>query len=299
MNTVEADRGERKLSLQLVLAAAGTIILWASAFPGIRAGLVGYAPVHLVLLRFLVASLALLLIAPFARIRVPQWRHMPTFVLLGLTGVTTYNLALSFGETHVSAGAASLLVNTGPIFTALLAVLFLKERLLPWGWLGLLMSFSGAVVIVLTSTSALSLNPWATIILLAAVLQSTSFILQKPLYAYYRPLELTSYAIWCGTLLNLVFLPGLTADIRNASLNATVAVVYLGLFPAALAYLMWAVVLSHLPTNRAGSLLYAVPVMTVVISWAWLGEVPNGPTLLGGSLAIGGVLIVNTLGSMR
>lgn len=209
MSSAGAQGARSGLDLTLVLAAAVTLILWASAFPGIRAGLAGYEPAHLVVLRFLVASLALLLIAPFARVRVPQRRHLPHLLLLGGVGITAYNLALSWGETHVTAGAASLLVNTGPIFTALLALMFLGERLRPWGWLGLLVSFSGAGVIALTSGDGLALNPWALLVLLAAVLQASSFILQKPLFTHYRPLELTCYAIWGGTGLSLVFLPGL------------------------------------------------------------------------------------------
>lgn len=266
MSSAGAQGARSGLDLTLVLAAAVTLILWASAFPGIRAGLAGYEPAHLVVLRFLVASLALLLIAPFARVRVPQRRHLPHLLLLGGVGITAYNLALSWGETHVTAGAASLLVNTGPIFTALLALMFLGERLRPWGWLGLLVSFSGAGVIALTSGDGLALNPWALLVLLAAVLQASSFILQKPLFTHYRPLELTCYAIWGGTGLSLVFLPGLGGAVREAPLHATLAVVYLGLFPAALAYLAWAVVLSRLPAGRAGSLLYAVPVLAFGIA---------------------------------
>ena len=285
-----------KLEPQLVLAATTTLILWASAFPGIRAGLIGYAPGHLVLLRFIVASLVLLIVAPFTGVRVPKSQDVPKLALLGLIGITAYNLALSYGETHITSGVASLLVNTAPIFTALLAVLFLNERIRPWGWLGLMVSFAGAGIIALTSGEGFSLNPWALLVLLAAILQSSFFVLQKPLFAQYRPLEITCYVIWSGTLFSLGFLPGFVAAIGQAPVSATLAVVYLGVFPAALAYLTWAYVLSRLSASRTGSLLYAVPVLAFVIAWVWLRESPTLVSLLGGVLALAGVVIVNTLG---
>ncbi len=278
----------------LVLAVATTLILWASAFAGIRAGLTGYAPQHLVLLRFLVASFSLLVLAPFMGVRLPHKTHLFRLALLGFTGITAYSSALSFGQTQVSAGAASLLVNVGPIFTALLAATFLKERLTRRGSFGLLISFGGAAVIVLSTGSDFSLNPWALLVLLAAALQAASFIIQKPLSAHYKPFEITCYALWFGTLFSLSALPGFGDSVRSAPWRATLAVVYLGVCPAALAYVAWAYVLSRLPAGRAASYLYAVPVLAFFIAWVWLGEVPRLLTVLGGFLALGGVVLINT-----
>ena len=280
----------------LALAIATTLVLWASAFAGIRAGLAGYEPQHLVLLRFLTASLMLLVLAPFMGVRLPDRKDLRQLALLGFTGITAYNLALSYGETNVSAGAASLLINTGPIFTAILAALLLTEPLTRWGWMGLLVSFSGAGVIAFGSGDTLTLNPWALLVLLAAALQATSFIIQKPLAPLYKPFEITCYAIWTGTLFSLVALPGLSEAVRTAPLDATLAVIYLGICPAALAYVSWAYVLLRLPAGQASSFLYIVPILAFVIAWIWLGEVPEVLTLVGGCLALGGVVIINTLG---
>lgn len=124
-------------------------------------------------------------------------------------------------------------------------------------------------------------------------------IIQKRMLARYRPVEITTYAIWAGTLLLLPFSPGLPAAIRSAPLPDTLAVVYLGVGPAALAYATWAVVLSRLPASRASSILFVVPVVAFLIGWAWLGEVPTWLAVAGGALAMGGVATVNTLGRSR
>jgi drug/metabolite transporter (DMT)-like permease len=287
------------LDLRTLLALACTIVLWASAFVGIRAGLVAYSPAHLALLRFLVASLVLAAFAGATRMRLPRPRDIPRIALAGVIGITLYNLALNAGERSISAGAASLLVNTAPIWTALLAVTLLGERLRHWGWLGMGLSFAGAATIALGERGGLGLNWGAGLVLLAALAQSLYFVLQRPHLALYRPVEFAAYAIWAGTIGLLPFAPGLAATVAAAPPSATLAVLFLGVGPAALAYATWAAVLARVPAARAASMLYLVPGVAMLIAWIWLGELPSPLSLLGGALAIAGVAIVATLGRER
>jgi drug/metabolite transporter (DMT)-like permease len=87
--------------------------------------------------------------------------------------------------------------------------------------------------------------------------------------------------------------------VRNAPIADTLAVIYLGVGPAALAYVTWAVVLSRLPASRASSILFVVPVIAFLVGWVWLGETPTLNDLAGGVLAMGGVAVVNTLGRAK
>ena len=91
----------------------------------------------------------------------------------------------------------------------------------------------------------------------------------------------------------LIFLPGLAGAVRGAPVEATLAVVYLGVFPAALAYVVWSHALSRMPASVAGSFLYLVPIFAILIGWAWLGEVPLVLSLAGGCLSLVGVAMVN------
>lgn len=276
-----------------LLGLGTTLLLWASAFAGIRAGLTGYSPGHLALLRFIVASLALAIYAGNTHMKMPQKGDWPGIALTGWLGISGYNLALNYGETSLTAGVASFMVNTGPIFTALLAMTFLGERLRGWGWLGIAVSFGGVSLIAFAKASGFSFDPAVLLVLLAALLQSLYFVLQKPYLKRYRPFEFTTYAIWAGTLGLLVFWPDLPAEIGAAPPEATLAAVYLGIFPAALAYVTWAYVLARFPASRAASFLYLVPGVATLIAWLWLGEVPGWLALFGGVIALAGVIIVN------
>ena len=181
--------------MSLAVPAVITVFFWGSAFAGIRAGLQGYSPAHLATLRFMVASLVLAIFALLTRMRLPRRQDLPSIFVQGLLGFTLYNLALNTGEQTVASGSAVLLIQTTPIWTALLATLILKERLRPWGWAGIAISFTGALIIALGKGQGLELRLGAVLILLAAVSTSTYNIFQKRMLARYRPVEVTAYAI--------------------------------------------------------------------------------------------------------
>src|SRR5688500_12644360 len=100
---------EQKTDYRAYGNALITIVFWASAFAGIRVGLESFSPTSLALLRYLVASLVLLIIAIIRRRPLPQLRDMPAIALLGFLGFSAYNVALNIGEIAVSAGVASFI----------------------------------------------------------------------------------------------------------------------------------------------------------------------------------------------
>jgi len=290
-------------------AIAVTLVLWASAFAGIKAGMRltpagvpgpdGYGPGEVALLRFGVASLVLAVYAAFTRMRLPAKSDLPRIALAGFLGITVYHLALNFGEVRVSAGAAALLISAGPVFTAIMSVVFLRERITLTGWVGIAIAFAGVALISLGETGGFSFEPGALLVLLAAISTAAYFIVSKQGLRIYSPIEFTAYTIWAGTIPMLVFAPSLIAQIPQAAPSATLAIIYLGVFPAAVAYVLWSYALARMPASLLSTFLYLSPVLAMLIAWAWISEVPQALTIAGGLVAIAGVVLVQTKGQPR
>ena len=133
----------------------------------------------------------------------------------------------------MDAGAASLLIASTPVWTALLAMIALHERLSLRGWGGVLMSFAGVALIASGQSEGIHLSPQALVVLAAAVSSAVYTVQQKHFLSWYSALEFTAYSIWAGTLLTLPFGNELFHAIRTAPMAGTWAIVYLGVFPGA------------------------------------------------------------------
>lgn len=290
------SRTEATLSRPAVIALATAVLLWGSAPVGIRAGLKGYAPAQLTLFRFASGSMVLGIYALVAGVRAPRWRDLPLLVCAGGVGITFYNVVLNDGLVTVSAGAASFLIASTPVWTSLLDVIFLRETLTHWGWSGILLSFVGIALIARERGHGIHFSPGALIILVGAISYGCYMVLQKRLLGSYPALEFTFYSFLAGTLLTVPFGRGLWHAVHSAPRQATMAVVYLGVFPAAVANLTWAYGMAHTTASRVSSFLYLMPLVTLVIAWVWLGEVPSVLSIIGGIVALTGVAIVNVWG---
>ncbi len=283
----------RQVGIKTLTSIFVSIVFWSSAFAGIRSALLNYSPGHLALLRFLIASGVLLVYAVYNRVPAPNLRDIPKIMIFGFLGITVYHTALNFGEISVTAGSASLLIASSPALTALFAVIFLKEKMSKWGWVGIATSFFGIFLVTLGEGQGLQFNFGAILVLIAAVSSSAYFVFQKPLLEKYGALPMTTYIICAGTFLMLIFLPGLPEAISSAPLDATFSVVYLGVFPGALAYLTWTQALAKAPASLVSSFLYLSPVLAIFLALVLLNEIPSLVSLVGGGISILGVMIVN------
>jgi drug/metabolite transporter (DMT)-like permease len=135
-NSRDRSTSGGQFSAGVVITIVIAVMLWGSAPAGIRAALASYSPAHLSLFRFGSASVLLAIYAIFAGLRVPERRGWFWLTLTGAIGITFYNIVLNYGLVTVPAATGSFVIATTPIWTALLAVVTLGERLTRWGWAG-------------------------------------------------------------------------------------------------------------------------------------------------------------------
>lgn len=270
------------------------IILWASAYIGIRAGLQGYSPGSVALLRYLIGSVCMLFLywrlPSYHRLSPKQWLNV---IFLGICGFAIYNIALNYGELTVTAGIASFIISQLPVLSTLLAIWFYQERLTNWGWTGTFICILGLLLIAIAKETGQNHSLVGVgFIMIATVVGSIYSVGQKNLLKTLHPIEFTAYAMWAGTAAMLVYLPRLLHELPQAPLTATAWVIYIGIFPGAMAYLLWSYVIVKTPLAQAASYLYLVPLFATAMGWIILGEIAMPLAILGGLVALIGALIV-------
>ncbi len=272
-----------------------TIVLWASAFVGIRIGLKNYTPGSLALLRFLIASIAIIPLHLKYRSKATlTLKNRCSLFFLGFLGIGIYHSALNYGEVTISAGLASFIIGLSPIFTALLALFFLKEKLRYIGWIGMAISLVGVVLIATSQGGAASFNIGVLAVLLSATVSAIYSVWQKTLLKKINAIEMTSFTFWAGTLCLLIFLPQLPREFMHASIKSTLAALYLGIFPSVIAYITWSMALKKLPVTKASSALYAMPLLSTFLGWIILNEKIALLAFAGGCIALIGAFIVQS-----
>lgn len=299
---VERPRAESPDWLALG-AALLTVALWASAFVGIRAVADDLSPGPFALGRLLVAAAALAVIAAVRRPSLPTRRG--DLLLIAVSGIVWfggYFVALNAGEALVDAGTAAMLVNVGPILIAVFAGLFLAEGFPPRLVVGSAIAFTGTLVIGIAS-GIQDGNPSAPIgvglCLLAALAYAIGVTVQKPALARVPALSVTWLACSVGAIVTLPFLPQLVGELGTAPPDAIAWIVYLGIFPTAIAFTTWAFALNRTTAGRLGSTTYLVPPVAIGLAWLMLSEVPPALAFAGGALCIGGVIVARSRGRLR
>jgi drug/metabolite transporter (DMT)-like permease len=276
----------------VVLAAGVTVLLWSSAFVGIRSAGHHLGAGQLALGRLLVGTVALGALMLIRREPLPPRRTLPGIALCGLLWFGLYNVALNAAERHLDAGIAALLVNVGPIFIAIMAGVVLREGFPRLLLAGCAVAFAGAALIGLASAhhthdGALG----ALLCIVAALTYAAGVVAQKPVLRESTPLAVTWLACLIGAVGCLPFAPGLVSQLGRAPGGAVAWTVYLGLAPTAIGFLTWAYALSHTSAGRMGSTTYLVPPVALLLGWIVLGEVPPLLALPGGILCLAGVAL--------
>jgi drug/metabolite transporter (DMT)-like permease len=270
------------------------VVIWGVMFPIIKVSLEQVSPSAFASVRYTLATLTLVLVQLLRRQRV--WvdrRDAPRVIVLALLGYSLYPLAFIGGLALTSANNSSLILSGTPVLVALIATLLGRERHGWQTWIGILGGFLGIAVIVWGSGTGAGQSSVRGDLLIAVAtgLWSLHTVFIRPLLRRYSSLTLTTAFMLIGTpgLVLGVLSNTLRQDWHAVSLPAWLGMLYAGILAGALAYCLWNVGVERVGSTRTATFYNLTPVVTIIATWAMLGEQPGWRQLVGGAAILGGV----------
>jgi len=279
------------LHIKLLLTA----IFWGGTF--IAGRIVGrnVTPASAAFLRFAIASIFFILMLWRTNGRLPAIKnnHIIPLILLGMTGIFTYNIFFFKGLTLIHAGRASLIIANNPVFITLLSAYFFKEKLNLVKICGVLISVTGAIIVISRGNFNEILNGgigWGEFYILLCVGSWVTYsLIGKSIMKSLSPLIAVSYSSMIGTI--ALFIPayfeGITKNLMYYPLDAWLAIFYLGFFGTVLGFFWYYEGIKAVGPMKASQFINFVPISAIIIAFFVLGE----PITL--SLAIGAILVIS------
>lgn len=276
-----------------------TILCWSLAYVLTRMTLQYFTAFSLGFLRYFAASITLLIIAISTKMRFPGKSHLPWFAASGAVGFFFYMIAFNKGEETVTASTGSVVIATVPVITALLARLIYKEKLCGFQWAAIALEFAGVLMLTLMN-GVFSANAGLFWLFFAALALSIYNLLQRRLTMTYTALQTSSFSIFFGTVMLAVFLP---SSIKEAAAAPPIQLFYiaiLGVFSSAIAYAAWSRAFAKAAkTSQVSNYMFVTPILTSVLGFLMVKEIPDAATLSGGSFIMIGMLVFNFGGKVR
>lgn len=280
---------------RILLAFFLLMIVWPAGFTAISVAVRAFSPFEVAALRLTIAGAIMFAYAVISGMPAPDRHDLPLLLFTGAYGLVGYNVGLGIAQHTITPAEASLVVAMTPICVVIFSAIFLGEKI---GWrtvTGILLGFSGVAIISLSKEGGFTFDVGVLFALLAMSSQTTLTLLQKKFLGRYTAMQITVFSTIAGSLAALPF--GYTGFAHLLELGvgneSTVAILVLALSSSVLGYFLWAYLLTHLPAGKTSSFLYFNPVLVVLISWLWIGTVPDISTVIGGVVTMTGIAIVN------
>lgn len=273
--------------------AMTTIFFWSVAYVLTRLSVQYFTPFSLGFLRYLVASIALIVVVIAMKLKAPKLKSLPWFIASGGVGSFLYMVTYNSGQALSTAATASVVIATVPVITALMSLFFFKEKLGKLQWVAIALEFAGVVVLTLLD-GQLSVNGGLVWLLLAALMLASYNLLNRKLTKEYSGLQVSTYSIFLGTLMLTVFAPGAVSEAMAAPPIQFIYLAILGVGSGAIAYVCWAVAFSKAPkASQVSNYMFLTPLVTTLLGIIIAGEFPDMPTILGGAIILCGVFVFN------
>jgi len=306
------ERTKRNLNWLGYGACAMAGCLWGTGFFFGKLALREMGVGHMVLYRFLFASLGMLPIVWMARSRRgplaakrPAWtgREIGVLLLSAALGIPIQFLLQFEGLARTTVSHASLMVGTMPVLLALGATIFAGERLDWLGWIALAGSTVGAALIVLGGHEAgvAGVAPSLAgdlLVVLSLVIALGWILMNKSLMLVHGPLAVTAYGILAGTLMLVVWVVATDGPppVAKVSMTAWLALAASGVLCTATTTLLWNWGIHHVPASRAGVFLNIEPALGSLLGVELLGDKLGPFAWAGGGLILAAAVTLTARG---
>jgi len=286
------DKGSRYL---LILLA---VIFWGSSFVATKTALEELKPVTIIILRLILASFLLTIIAVSTKrnfslnIRSHGWIFI-------LAIVAVFHLWIQVtGLQYTTASNTGWIIGTAPVFMAVLALLFFKEKIKYYQAAGIIISLLGLLLLFgkgdFTDIDLIN-NKGDLLVLGSAFTWGVYSMVNKKISLSYSPLMTILYLF---IMMAVIIIPfnldkNTINSVVNLSFTGWISILFLGLLCSGVAYVIWAQALRDMESAKVGAFLYFEPFITVIAAWIFLKEEITLIMLLSGIIITAGVILVN------
>lgn len=282
------------------IAVTAVVTIWGGTFVAAQIGLNELTPFQLATARFVTATALFLpiLIVLLLKGHRLAWRDLPTVLLLAFLGITTYFYIQFAGVGLTGPSNSSVLVALSPVWVALFGHFFLAERLSRQAALGIAVGCVGAAIVATHGRFGFGTSRndliGSGLILINTLEWAAYTVIGRRVVSRYQPLFLTACIAVAGTVMLIPLSLALGAFPASWHFAAPTwgAVVYLGAISSVLCYSVWYYALKSIEASRVAVFQYFQPLVSIIVSWAMLGERPTLSLLIGGAAIIAGVAVV-------
>lgn len=279
-----------------------TIFLWASAYPLTKIAQTHFTPIPISFIRSFIAGFFMLAIGRMHGMQLPQKKHIPLFLASGALGYVIYTVAMNIGLMTLPSATCSLLVATSPIMTAIIASKVYDEKIDLVSWIAIFIAFAGVAILLLwDSGGQFTIDAAMLWMLLSAASWAGYNIMTRKLVA----LGYTSAQITCFSMIAAAFwLCFWSADGFRETYTAEwihiLALLYLAIISNALGCILWGKAMAYAEkTSEVANFMFLSPLLSALMSFILLREVPGMGTFIGGAVIIGGLLLFNLKGQKK
>jgi drug/metabolite transporter (DMT)-like permease len=287
----------KSLTLKYLLIILA-VIFWGSSFIATKVALKELSPETIISLRLIIASVFLFITAiVYKKDFTINLESQGIIFILALIAVFHLMIQVT-GLKHTTASNTGWIIGTAPIFMAILAAIFFKEKMGLLKISGIIIAMFGLLLLIgkgnITNVDLIE-NKGDLLVLASAFTWGVYSMVNKKISLSYSPLMTILYLFVMMTIIIIPFNLNEASvnSVVHLSLNGWISTLFLGLFCSGIAYVIWAYSLRDLESAKVGAFLYFEPLITVLAAWVLLSESITFLMILSGVIITLGVILVN------